>query len=86
VVLEVAEIRLPEITARPPHRFVGDVLDGVLNSVKGLSESISSTLDKGPLGTRGPHRGVDAIVKGVITGVQSVGEGIATALDKPLRG
>jgi hypothetical protein len=82
----VPEIRLPEVTAKPPHRFVDEVLDGVLDSVKGLSESISSTLDKGPLGTRGPHRGVDAVVKGIITGLQSFGEGVATALDKPFKG
>jgi phage-related protein len=86
VVLGVPEIRLPEVTAKPPHRYVDEVLDGVLNAVKGLSESISAAVDRGPLGTRGPHRGVDAIVKGAITGVQSLGEGVATALDKPLKG
>jgi phage-related protein len=82
----VPEIRLPEVTAKPPHRYVGEVLDGILNSVKGLSESVSTAVDRGPLGTRGPHRGVDAIVKGVITGIQSFGEGVATALDKPIKG
>jgi hypothetical protein len=86
VVLGVPEIRLPEVMAKLPHRYVDEVLDGILDSVKGLSESISAAIDKGPLGTRGPHRGVDAIVKGVITGLQSFGEGVATALDKPLRG
>lgn len=80
------EIRLPEVTAKPPHRYVDEILDGILNSVKGLSESISTAVDRGPLGTRGPHRGVDAVVKGVITGIQSFGEGVATALDKPIKG
>jgi len=68
----------------PPHRVIDALLDGALDIITVASETISSVLDKGPLGSYGPHRSIDAIVKHVVAMVKTGGEGIATALDKPL--
>jgi transcriptional regulator with AAA-type ATPase domain len=76
---------LPDLTSKPPHRVVDEVLDSIVRIPKELSESISSALDKGPLGPTGPHRIVDNIVKGVGTAIEDLGEGIAKGLDVPTK-
>lgn len=69
-----------------PHRVVGSILNSLADIPKNISESVSSALDKAPLGEKGPHRGIDSIVKSVFSSIQAVGEGIAKALDKPIEG
>ena len=76
---------LPDLTAKPPHRVADEVLDSLIRVPKELSESISSAIDKGPLGTTGPHRMVDSVVKSIGTAVENIGEGIAQALDVPTK-
>ncbi|TSA56994.1 hypothetical protein D4R42_02445 [bacterium] len=68
-----------------PHRVVNDILDGLLNGVKGAGEAITSGLDSLPLGTNGPHRGVDKVLDGLTKAPEDIGEGISEALDLPLQ-
>ncbi len=76
---------LPDLTGKPPHRVVDEVLDSLVRVPKELSESISSAIDKGPLGATAPHRMVDSIAKGIGTAIENIGEGIAQALDVPTK-
>jgi transcriptional regulator with AAA-type ATPase domain len=64
---------------------VDEILDSIVRIPKELSESISSALDKGPLGPTGPHRIVDSVVKGVGTAIEDLGEGVAKGLDVPTK-
>lgn len=73
-------------TIEPPHRVVGRILNSILEVPKTVSESISSSLDRGPLGSRGPHRIIDSLVKSISSSIQTLGEGISSALDKPIEG
>lgn len=68
----------------PPHRIADSVLDALADIPKSVSDSISSPLDRLPLGSNGPHRMLDSIVKSIPSAIQTIGEGIAGALDKPL--
>ncbi|MEM2946596.1 MAG: hypothetical protein QXZ51_05960 [Candidatus Bathyarchaeia archaeon] len=76
---------LPDLTAKPPHRVADDVLDSLVRVPKELSESVSSAIDKGPLGSTGPHRMADSIAKSIGTAIENIGEGIAQALDVPTK-
>lgn len=76
---------LPDLTAKPPHRVADEVLDSLVRVPKELSESISSAIDKGPLGTTGPHRMADSVAKSIGTAVENIGEGVAQALDVPTK-
>lgn len=77
---------MPEFDlTRPPHRVLDEILDSLVRIPRELSETISSAIDKGPLGSAGPHRMVDSVVKGVGTAVENIGEGIAQALDTPTK-
>lgn len=77
---------MPELDlTKPPHRVVDSILDSLVHVPKELSESISSAVDKGPLGSAGPHRMVDSVVKGIGTAIENIGEGIAQALDIPTK-
>jgi len=76
---------LTNLMAKLPHRVVDDVLDSLVRVPKELSESVSSAIDKGPLGSAGPHRMVDSIVKSIGAAIESIGEGVAQALDIPTR-
>jgi hypothetical protein len=76
---------MPDLTGRPPHRVVDEVLDGIVRVPKELSESISSAIDKGPLGSTAPHRMADSVAKGIGTAIENLGEGVAQALDVPTK-
>ncbi|MEM2195207.1 MAG: hypothetical protein QW803_12165 [Candidatus Methanomethylicia archaeon] len=77
---------MPEFDlTKPPHRIADEILDSLIHIPKDLSETISSAIDKGPLGSTGPHRMIDSFVKGVATAIEDVGEGIAKALDMPTK-
>jgi hypothetical protein len=78
-------MELPDLTAKPPHRVVDEILDSLVRVPKQLSEAASSALDKGPLGAAGPHRMADSVAKGIGTALESLGEGLASALDVPTR-
>jgi len=77
-------LQKPELPKEMPHRVVDAFLDSLWEIPKEVSETISSALDKGPLGEAGPHRAVDRIVKGWASAPPEFGEGIAKALDHPL--
>jgi hypothetical protein len=76
---------LPDLTGKPPHRVADEVLDSLVRVPKELSESISSAIDKGPLGGTAPHRMADSVAKSIGTAIENLGEGVAQALDVPTK-
>jgi hypothetical protein len=76
---------LTGLMTKPPHRVVDEVLDSIIRVPKELSESLSSAIDKGPLGSAGPHRMIDSVAKSIGSAIENIGEGVAQALDVPTR-
>jgi len=68
-----------------PHKIVGQILDGVINSAEGVGDAIIQPLDKLPLGPNGPQAAVNDVLDGLSNGIQTVGNGISDALSSPLQ-
>lgn len=70
-----------------PHRLVNKVLDGLVEGIKNVGETVSSTLDKPPAEVGGPqgiHRILDRVLDGSVDAMMTGGEGICHGLDQPV--